>query len=312
MLRLIDESSPEEEKKYLVSLGPAMDNHEILVKDEQNCVLPEGEVGEIMISGPSVCAGYFENPDATQKVFKQKIEGRDQPFLSTGDLGLMWDKSLYFTGRIKDLIIIRGRNYYPQDIEYAIPQVEEIRPGCVIAYASDQSDEGESLVLAMEIKGNLLKDMEMFKNYILPTVDAKVVELVGQQFQIYPSERLYLQPGTIAKTSSGKIKHNANRVKLQNDAFDGLLARLPDATEDDNAPVASGLEAEVMALFKKIVEQEPFLDEPFLDLGGDSIKILEFLEKLEEKYPRPGLDILDLIDETTTLQEIVGWLKEKE
>ncbi len=311
-LRLIDESSPEEEKKYLVNLGPSMDQHEILVRDENYQVLPEGEVGKVMISGPSVCEGYFENSDATKEVFQQKIEGREQPFLFTGDLGLMWEKNLYFTGRIKDLIIIRGRNYYPQDIEYAIPQVDEIRPGCVIAFSSDKLESGESLVLAMEIKGNLLKDMEMFTNYILPAVDKKVVELVGQQFQIYPAERIYLQPGTIAKTSSGKIKHNANRVKFQDESFEGMLVRLPEAPEPEEASATTGIQAMVMRLFKEIVEQEPILDEPFLDLGGDSIKILEFLETLQEKYPRPGQDILDMIDETTTLFNIIAWLEEKE
>jgi len=161
-LRLIDESAPDEDKKYLVNLGPAMNGHEILVKDDNNRILPEGVVGEIMISGPSVCEGYFENPEATREIFRQKIEGREQPFLSTGDLGLLWQKNLYFTGRIKDLIIIRGRNYYPQDIEYALPQVEEIRPGCAIAYASDKFESGEALVLAMEVKGHLLKEMALF------------------------------------------------------------------------------------------------------------------------------------------------------
>ncbi|MBT7152200.1 MAG: AMP-binding protein [Deltaproteobacteria bacterium] len=311
-LRLIDDASPDEEKKYLVSLGPSMIDHEILVRDDKYKVLPEGEVGKIMISGPSICEGYFENPDATKEVFQQQIVGREQPFLYTGDLGLMWEKDLYFTGRIKDLIIIRGRNYYPQDIEYALPQVEEIRPGCVIAFSSDKLASGESLVLAMEIKGNLLKDMEMFTNYILPAVDKKVVELVGQQFQIYPAERIYLQPGTIAKTSSGKIKHNANRLKFQDESFEGLLVRLPETPEPEEAAAANGIQAMVMRLFKEIVEQEPILDEPFLDLGGDSIKILEFLETLQEKYPRPGRDILDMVDETTTLLNIVSWLEDKE
>lgn len=311
-LEFIDESAPEEKKKYLVNLGPSMNGHEILIKDERNRPLPEGTVGEIMISGPSVCEGYFENPKATEEIFRQTIEGRDQPFLSTGDLGLMWEGNLYFTGRIKDLIIIRGRNYYPQDIEYAIPQVEEIRAGCVIAYATDRLESGEALVLAMEVKKHLLKDMEMFNTYILPAVDKKVVELVGQQFQIYPAERIYLQPGTIAKTSSGKIKHNANRIKLQQDHFEGLLARLPEAAEEDSASASSGVQAAVQSLFRKIVEQEPIMDEPFLDLGGDSIKILEFLETLQEKYPRPGRDILDMVDETTTLADLVTWLEEKD
>jgi|GEM_PF-5338357 len=147
-------------------------------------------------------------------------------------------------------------------------------------------------------------------SYILPAIDNKVVELIGQQFQIYPAERIYLQPGTIAKTSSGKIKHNANRAKFLNETFDGLLARLPEDPEEEMASTGSGVQATVMALFKKIVAQEPLLDEPFLDLGGDSIKILEFLETLQEKYPAPGRDILDRVDETTTLLDIVGWLEE--
>lgn len=309
-LRLIDESAAEEDKKYLVSLGTNMHNHEIVIKNENNQSLPEGEVGEIMIAGPSVCMGYFENKAATEKTFQQKIAGKDQPFLATGDLGLLWQGNLYFTGRIKDIIIIRGRNYYPQDIEYAVHEVEEVRPGSLLAFAASDQGSGERLVLALEIRKDLLKDMEMFKNYVLPTIDQKIIDIVGQKFQIIPSERIYLQPGTIAKTSSGKVKHYYNSQIFQEVEFEGLLARLPDISPAEFAPT-SNIQSLVMNLFKKIVQQEPVLDEPFLDLGGDSIKILEFIETLQEKYPTPGADLLDLIEETTTLQDIVGWLEKK-
>ena len=310
-LEIIDESAPEENKKYLVNLGSHMLEHEIAIKDENNKPLPEGIVGEIMISGPSVCQGYFENPDATREVFQQKLEGKDAAFLSTGDLGLLWKEHLYFSGRIKDLIIIRGRNYYPQDIEYAIPDVKEIRPGCVIAYSSSEQEGGESLVLAMEVKPALLKDPNMFQDYILPAIDQKVIDLVGEKFQIYPAERIYLTPGTIAKTSSGKIKHTANRIRFKEESFDGLLVRLPEKQEEEEATAFSGIQATIMQLFKKIVEQEPLLDEPFLDLGGDSIKILEFVETLQEKFPTGDDDIMDMIDETTTLADMVNWLEER-
>lgn len=309
-LEIIDESAPEENKKYLVNLGTHMQEHEIAIKDEKNKPLPEGKVGEIVISGPSVCQGYFENPVATREIFQQKLEGKEAAFLSTGDLGLLWKDHLYFTGRIKDLIIIRGRNYYPQDIEYAIPEVKEIRPGCVIAFSLAEQEGGEALILAMEIKGDLLKDMNMFEDYILPTIDQKVIDLVGEKFQIYPSERIYLKPGTITKTSSGKIKHAANRNRFNEEAFEGLLVRLPIKKEEETTPY-SGIQATVMQLFKKIVEQEPVLDEPFLDLGGDSIKILEYVETLQEKFPTGDDDIMDIIDESTTLNDIVSWLEEK-
>jgi acyl-CoA synthetase (AMP-forming)/AMP-acid ligase II len=222
---IVDESTPDQDKKYLVNLGTHMHDHEIAIIDKDNREVPEGTVGEIMISGPCVCEGYFENLQATRDIFQQKIEGKDKPFLSTGDLGLMWKNDLYFTGRIKDIIIIRGRNYYPQDIEHAIPLVKGIRPGCVIAFDSER-DSGESMVLAMEIKPNLLKDMDEFRNKLLPIIDMNVTKLVGQRFQIFPEERLYLKPGTISKTSSGKIKHGANSRKFRQDNFEGLLARI--------------------------------------------------------------------------------------
>ena len=309
-LKILDESSPEDSKKYLVSLGSSMPDHEIVIKDEQNRLVEEGVVGEIMISGPSVCQGYFENPDATREIFQQRVEGREQPFLSTGDLGLKWKGDLYFTGRIKDVIIIRGRNFYPQDIEYAIPEVKEVRPGCVLAFSAAE-ESGEQLVLAMEVKKDLLKDMDTFNEYILPTIDRKVAELVGERFQIHPAKRLYLAPGTITKTSSGKIKHQANARNFRTLEFDGLLAKLPEVSQqmvDDG----SDFTAKVQKLFLEIVGQEPLLEEPFLDLGGDSIKHLDFIETLKEKYPTPGdEDIIDLIDESITLQDIIDWFESR-
>jgi acyl-CoA synthetase (AMP-forming)/AMP-acid ligase II/acyl carrier protein len=307
-VKMIDESAPQADKKYLVDLGPMMDEHEIAIKDENGNPCEDGIVGEILISGPSVCQGYFENPEATKEIFQQQIIGKDQPFLSTGDLGILWKGSLYFTGRIKDLIIIRGRNYYPQDIEYALAEIRELRAGCIVAYA-DSNDSGEHLCIAAEIKKEYIKDPAMFSDYILPTIDQKLTELIGNKFQIYPSKRIYLEPGVITKTSSGKIKHQANVKRFIAGTFDGLLSILP--KEEEGGQTGSDIEATVIRLFKKIVEQAPILDEPFLDLGGDSIKVVEFIEALSEKYPIPGFDLMDQIDETSTLKDIIQWLESK-
>jgi acyl-CoA synthetase (AMP-forming)/AMP-acid ligase II len=224
-VKLVDESVPEDDRKYLVNLGPSMNGHEIAIVDFNNNALPEGDVGRIMITGPSVCMGYYNNPKATEETFQQKIPGKEGSFLVTGDLGLLWKGNLYFTGRIKNVIIIRGRNYYPQDIEYALPAIEEIRPGCVMAFSKER-EFGESLVLAMEINSNVLGNMDEFKTRMLPAIDMKVNGLIGKKFQIFPEERLYLEPGTILKTSSGKIKHYANGKKFMQDDFNGLIARI--------------------------------------------------------------------------------------
>ncbi|MCP4752243.1 MAG: fatty acyl-AMP ligase [Proteobacteria bacterium] len=307
-LRLIDETAPLEEKKYLVDLGPSMVDHEIVIKSDENKPLPEGEVGEIVLSGPSVCQGYYENPEATRETFQQRIEGKEEPFLSTGDLGLMWEGKLYFTGRIKDIIIIRGRNYFPQDIEHAVPQGKEIRSGCVIAYAASEGERAEQLVVAMEIQAELMMDMDMFLKYVLPAIDKKVTTEIGQQFQIRPDIRLYLRPGTLTKTSSGKIKHHENIKKLSQPDFKGLVSRLSDISEEEKEVLE--LQTTVMQLFEKIVGTKAVPDAPILP-SGESSKIAGFIEAIEEKYPVPGLDVNDIVDETTTLNEIMEWLEEQ-
>ncbi len=308
-LKLVDESAPRKDKKYLVNLGPVMNGHEIVIKDNDNTPLPEGEVGEITINGPSVCEGYFEAPEATREAFQQQIVGRDKPFLGTGDLGLLWKGDLYFSGRIKDIIIIRGRNYYPQDIEHAVPQDREIRSGCVLAFANSMAEQAEQLVLAMEIQAQLMMDKEMFHKYVLPAIDKKVVETIGQKFQIYPDVRLYLRPGTITKTSSGKIKHLENRIKFRQLNFKGLVARLPEILEDEKEVLE--LKSSVKELFQKTIGREPSLDEALHQLSCDSDKIKRFIDSVQEKYPVPGLNLSDFVDESTTLNEIIEWIEEQ-
>ena len=306
-VKILDEDAPEGDKKMLVNLGSQMDGHEIVIKGTDNQQLPEGEVGELMVSGPSVAQGYYENIQATKEIFQQKIHGKEQPFLATGDTALLWKGELYFAGRIKDIIIIRGRNYYPHDIELVLAGVEELRPGCLMAYASGAEDESEHLAVAVEVRADLLKDPEVFRKYVLTAIDQKIIEIVGKHFQIAPSERLYLEPGTIAKTSSGKIKHLRNRKTFTEATFAGLIERVSSSTEIEDFDVEENkpsLEAELSALFKKVVSLEPELDQPILDCGADSVVIVEFIDQVETKYASS----LEIEDETT-LRDIIGQLK---
>jgi acyl-CoA synthetase (AMP-forming)/AMP-acid ligase II len=311
LLELIDESAGKEEKKYLVNLGTHMQKHKIVIMGEDGTAREEGQVGEITLTGPSVCMGYYQNPEETEKLFKQRIKGFDTPFLRTGDLGLLWKENLYFAGRIKDIIIIRGRNYYPQDIEFAVTKVKEVSPDCVIAYGIMGNEKEEQLALGIEIEADYLADMDAFKEYILPQIDKRVVKIVGDEFQIYPSIRNYLRPGTIKKTSSGKIKHKATIQIINQDDFNGLLSRIRDTSGDDNELMESELKNTILILFKKIVEIDPVLDEPLVELGGDSLKIVEFIEEVEDFLAIPGLDLLDQIDESITLDQLIRLLEEK-
>lgn len=308
-LKLIDESAPREQKKYLVNLGTAMRGHEMVIKDEYNNPLPEGEVGEITLSGPSVCLGYYQNPEATLQNFKVEIKGKKGSFLITGDLGLIWQGNLYFTGRVKDIIIIRGRNYFPQDIEFAVPQGKEIRPGCVLAYAAAREEEAEQLILAMEIEAELLRDKEMLLKYVLPAIDQKIVNEIGQQFQIYPEQRLYLRPSTLIRTSSGKIKHQETTTILAQDDFKGLIARFPEISADEKAVME--VKITLTQLFQKLVGQKPQLEKPLNQLFDEPGKLQSFFAAIQENYAMPGLDIKDFVDETTTMEELADWLEDQ-
>ena len=306
-VKILDEDAPEGDKKMLVNLGSQMDGHEIVIKGTDNQQLPEGEVGELMVSGPSVAQGYYENIQATKEIFQQKINGKEQPFLATGDTALLWKGELYFAGRIKDIIIIRGRNYYPHDIELVLAGVEELRPGCLMAYASGAEDESEHLAVAVEVRADLLKDLEVFRKYVLNTIDQKIIEIVGKHFQITPNERLYLEPGTIAKTSSGKIKHLRNRQTFAEQTFAGLIERVSSADESDDFAadeIKTSLEVEITALFKNVVSLELDLDQPILDCGADSVVIVEFVDQVETKY-----SVSLEIEDDTTLIDIIGQLK---
>ena len=308
-VKVLGDDAPAADKKMLVNLGSQMDGHEIVIKGPDNQQLPEGEVGELMISGPSVAQGYYENMQATEEIFRQNIIGKEQPFLATGDTALLWKGELYFAGRIKDIIIIRGRNYYPHDIELVLAGVEELRPGCLMAYASGAEDESEHLAVAVEVRADLLKDPDVFRKYVLTSIDQKIIEIVGKHFQITPSERLYLEPGTIDKTSSGKIKHLRNRKTFAEETFAGLIERVSSSTETEDFDVAENkpsLETELTALFNKVVSLEPELDQPILDCGADSVVIVEFVDQVETKYA------LRLeIEDDTTLKDIIGQVKLK-
>ena len=308
-VKVLGDDAPAADKKMLVNLGSQMDGHEIVIKGPDNQQLPEGEVGELMVSGPSVAQGYYENIQATEEIFRQNIIGKEQPFLATGDTALLWKGELYFAGRIKDIIIIRGRNYYPHDIELVLAGVEELRPGCLMAYASGAEDESEHLAVAVEVRADLLKDPDVFRKYVLTSIDQKIIEIVGKHFQITPSERLYLEPGTIDKTSSGKIKHLRNRKTFAEETFAGLIERVSSSTETEDFDMAENkpsLETELTALFNKVVSLVPELDQPILDCGADSVVIVEFVDQVETKYA------LSLeIEDDTTLKDIIGQVKLK-
>ena len=176
-----------------VSCGVPFPGHAVTAQDEHGTVLPDGVEGELCFRGPSVAAGYFENPEATADCF------RPDGWLRTGDLGYVLDGEVYVTGRIKDLIILNGRNLHPQAIEWVVAEVPGVRKGNVVAF-SVPGAEAEELVVVVETKDTAL-------DALIDAVAAAVRKEIGAP----PADVVCLPPGSLPKTSSGKLQRRKTR-----------------------------------------------------------------------------------------------------
>jgi fatty-acyl-CoA synthase len=180
----------------LVGCGQAFPEHELRIVGESGRPLPERCVGEIIMRGPSVTLGYFGQPEATAMVYRGG-------WLYTGDLGYIADGQLYICGRSKDLIIIHGANYYPQDIEWAVAEVPGVQRGAVVAFSVMREGE-ETLILCVE--GKALDVAELKR-----AVAAKVAESTGLRV----GEVAVVQAGSLPKTSSGKVQRRKTKAQFE-------------------------------------------------------------------------------------------------
>ena len=182
-----------------------------------------GEVGEIWISSPSVTQGYWNRPDDTARTFSGRIAGDPaREYLRTGDLGSLVNGELFVVGRLKDVIIVRGMNHYPQDIEATVERVHPaIRAGCVAAFAVPGARE-ERVVVALEIDPREITRSVAGRPRIHPSTPLSpdgraILERIGTQVRMAVSEQhalpvhavAILHPGAIPKTSSGKLRRHA-------------------------------------------------------------------------------------------------------
>jgi len=192
--------------RRLVCCGRAWSGQRIVIADpESRKPCAAGQVGEIWVGGPSIARGYWGRPELSEETFHARLAGDGSgPFLRTGDLGFLAGGGLYVTGRIKDLIILRGRNLYPQDVEATAQGAHrDLRPGCGAAFSVDADGE-ERLVLVHELSRHATAAPEA----VCDAIRQAVAEL--HEAQVYAVA--LLREGTILKTSSGKVRRRACRA----------------------------------------------------------------------------------------------------
>ncbi|MFF3773480.1 fatty acyl-AMP ligase [Streptomyces sp. NPDC002232] len=194
------------EDRELVSSGrPGIGISVVITDPERRVECPEGEVGEIWVAGESVTGGYWRNVRATREVFRASLEDGRDGFLRTGDLGFIRDGEVFVTGRLKDLLVIGGRNHYPQDLELTAETAHPgVRPGCVAAFSVDDGTAGEQPVLVAEVTPAAAHDSAGIR--------AAIRGAVGAAHGLSLRDVVLIDRGTIAKTSSGKIQRKASRT----------------------------------------------------------------------------------------------------
>jgi fatty-acyl-CoA synthase len=194
--------------RRLPLLGKAVKGLELRVCDPQTGdLLSDREVGELQIHGTSVTSGYYKRPDATDAMFETDRSGRT--WLKTGDLAYLLDGELVLCGRIKDVIIVGGRNIFPEDIERAMNDVDGVRAGNVIAFGVEGYKAKESVVVVAEVKGD---DHEDIRKHI----HTRVLDVSG----VPPRDVMLVKPGTLPKTSSGKLQRSLTKTKYLEETLD--------------------------------------------------------------------------------------------
>ena len=187
--------------RRLVSCGqPHLGQRIVIVEPESRCPLPTGSIGEIWLAGESVAQGYWQNPAATQRDFRARIAGEAEGFyLRTGDLGFVGEEGLFVTGRLKEMLIIRGGNYYPQDLEDAVRRAHPLlENGQAAAFGIDLDDE-EKLVVAIEPP---LGDAKRIDGAAIEAA----IAAISRGFGLKLYDLVVLRPGGLPRTTSGKVQ----------------------------------------------------------------------------------------------------------
>lgn len=265
---------------YLTSCGQPPDAGRVLIVDpETRRSCATGEVGEIWVSGPSVAGGYWRRSAEIQEIFHAYLaESNEGPFLRTGDLGLLDQGELFITGRLKDMIIIRGQNYYPQDIEWALAGCHPAVEGQLAAAFGVPIENGEQIVIAQEV------DPRRWPEATWKEVIAAIRQRVAEQFELPVQGIVLLRRGDLPKTSSGKLQRHACQIAyLAREWQPVAVWQKPEvaAVEEDDLDGAD-LVTRLTTIWQVILHTPVGPEDNFFELGGDSLTALRMTLAVEE------------------------------
>jgi acyl carrier protein len=321
--RVVVASAGGKSTRTLVGCGQVLADQRIVVVDPESLTqCPTDRVGEIWVSGPSVAQGYWDRPEETKHAFRAYLADTGEgPFLRTGDLGFLHSGELFVTGRLKDLIIVRGLNHYPQDIEHTVERSHvALHPNGCAAF-SVTSDEGEHLVVVQELERRYVRNAD------LGEVIASVRRGVAEHHEVQVHAVVLVRTGSIPRTSSGKIQRRATRAAYEAGALAVVAMEVLPAGvgEQDGGAEAVSLRASmtgcdetrtdrVLSIVRDFVRRRGrsevvrLADSLQGDLGLDSLAVAELMIEVEMAF---GVRLGDsVIAGMRTVEDVCGVVHE--
>ena len=281
--RMTTEVSEIDGATQIVSCGTPLAGIEVKIVDpEQHVALKTGRIGEIWIAGGGKCLGYWNNPELTLKQFRARVvddRPYDDGYLRTGDMGFFHEGELYVCGRIKDMIILRGQNYYPQDIEDVVEKASVlIRNNCVAAFQIHEENE-PALAIVAEVKNpKALPDAR------------KIAAAVRNFLNVEVALISFIAPRAMPRTSSGKImRHKAKQMWLE-----GQFKVLSEFSREKDAG-ASEPGSETLSTFGELKARYNLTGMESYNLveaGLDSLDLVVFMHELKELLKDKGAEML--------------------
>lgn len=310
--------------RKLVGCGAVLPNETVLIVDpESREVLSEDSIGEIWVDSPSVGAGYYQRKEATERTFKATTNDGRGPFLRTGDLGFLFEGQLYVSGRLKDMIIVRGVNRYPQDIEETVERASSVvQAGAVGAFAMEHDGREQLVIVAEAVR---IRDEDWDSQIQV------IRRAVTNEHDLPPDAVFLVRNSSVPKTSSGKIQRHAclhavrdNELKLiakwvrwEEVAGGGMTisesmpmmqaaaasSRGETVQESDVNPlVVAAIQYHVRSVAGERAKKLTLQTNIVLDLGLDSLERLEIARNLERtfggRFPEQVLDEIETIGQT--------------
>lgn len=292
-------TSADGDRRRLVACGQPLPGGEITIVDPQSRrALPPGGVGEIWVRSPSVGPGYWNRPEESRRVFRaRRADDGEKTYLRTGDLGFLHEGELYVTGRLKELLILGGRNYYPQDIERTVQG----------AHAALKADGGAAFSIDVDQEERLVVVQEVLrpKRHDLGRLLGIIRRGLAEEYGLAPYAVVLIPAGTLLKTSSGKLRRRGCREAFLRGQLRPLAewraaaGSPPDALPEPADPPRTPLESKLADLWSQVLGVEAIArSDDFFALGGQSLRAVQLIGRIEAEFGQE-LSLQDLFERPT-------------